>query len=306
MIADSDFILTEAAVIEAIRRGVEFELHPELANALLFYDQRGRNVISGLLNRFIAVAKSIDVPIMVTTPTWRANPERLEWAGEKRPVNADAVAFLREIQAQWGTWGAEKILVGGLMSCKNDCYRPEEGLSTGEAAAFHAWQAGALSRAGVDFLIAQTLPVLTEALGLARALAATGRPYIISFVLNRQGRLLDGSDLEEAIRAIDAEVRPAPLGYMVNCVYPTFLAEAAKRKNLSGRLLGIQANASALDHHELEEAATIQAEPVADWGREMLALREAMGLKILGGCCGTTVEHLEFLARTIRGQVATG
>ena len=297
ILAAHDFVLAEAAVIENLKRDGEIDLHPQLVNALLLYDERGRAAIAALINQFIAVAQAAGVPIMVTTPTWRANRERLQGAGESRPVNADAVLFLRELQAGWGSWGLRNLLVGGLMSCKNDCYRPREGLSAGAAARFHDWQAQALSRAGVDFLIAQTLPALPEAIGLARALAASGRPYIISFVINRQGRLLDGSGLDQAIARLDAAVSPAPLGYMVNCVYPSFLAAVPVSGNWQERLLGIQANASALDHDELEKASSLQAEPLADWGRLMLTLKEELGLKILGGCCGTSAAHLEFLCR---------
>ena len=42
--------------------------------------------------------------------------------------------------------------------------------------------------------------------GLASAQAATGKPYIISFVFRPQGRLLDGTSLKDAVAAIDADV----------------------------------------------------------------------------------------------------
>jgi S-methylmethionine-dependent homocysteine/selenocysteine methylase len=173
----------------------------------------------------------------VTTPTWRANRERLERVGELRNVNADAVKFIRELQAGWGSF-AGKVLVGGLMSCKNDCYLPKQGLSRSEAQVFHAWQSQRLAAAGVDFLIAQTLPALPEALGLAQALAATEIPYIISFVINREGLMLDGHSLVEAIATIDSMVKKIPVGYMVNCAYPSFLKVGQEPEAVVSRLLG--------------------------------------------------------------------
>ncbi|MCD6534578.1 MAG: homocysteine S-methyltransferase family protein, partial [Deltaproteobacteria bacterium] len=194
----------------------------------------------------------------------------------------------------WGTW-QDKIIVGGLMSCKNDCYLPEEGLSSVEAEAFHAWQSRHLSAAGVDFLVAQTLPALPEAVGLAQAMAATSTPYVISFVINREGRLLDGHSLAEAIAVVDAELEKPPLGYMVNCAYPSYLKAEREPDAVLSRLIGFQANASSLDHDQLNEAEKMQVDEVSDWGRRMVALNRNFGLPILGGCCGTGVEHLNYL-----------
>jgi methionine synthase I (cobalamin-dependent) len=36
-------------------------------------------------------------------------------------------------------------------------------------------------------------------------------------------------------------------------------------------------------------------ESVGEWGEEMLALHKKHGIKILGGCCGTGVEHLKYI-----------
>ena len=293
-LSEYNFILTEAAVIETLKRNTEIALHPELVNALLIYDEIGRRSIAKLINNFIDLARNIDVPITITTPTWRANRERLAAVGEVRNVNADAVAFINEIKASWGTW-QDKIIVGGLMSCKNDCYLPEEGLSSVEAEAFHAWQSRRLSAAGVDFLVAQTLPALPEAVGLARAMAATSTPYVISFVINREGRLLDGHSLAEAIAVVDAELEKPPLGYMVNCAYPSFFKAEREPDAVLSRLIGFQANASSLDHDQLNEAEKMQVDEVSDWGRRMVALNRNFGLPILGGCCGTGVEHLNYL-----------
>lgn len=294
-LAAYDFILAEAAVIETLKRSGEIELHPELVNALLIYDDQGRRLIAGLINRFIEVARKIEVPIIVTTPTWRANRERLERVGEGRNVNADAVKFIRKIQAAWGSFSG-KVVVGGLMSCKNDCYLPEQGLSRIEAEAFHGWQSRRLAAAGVDFLIAQTLPALPEAVGLAQALAATATPYIISFVINRDGMMLDGHSLAEAIATIEDVVEKVPLGYMVNCAYPSFLKVEQEPEAVLKRLLGFQANASSLDHDQLDEAVTLKADTVSDWGQRMVSLNRDFNIPILGGCCGTGVAHLEYLA----------
>jgi len=49
-----------------------------------------------------------------------------------------------------------------MIGCKNDCYKPNEGLPASESEQFHAWQIDQLARAGVNFLIAETLPNIEE------------------------------------------------------------------------------------------------------------------------------------------------
>jgi S-methylmethionine-dependent homocysteine/selenocysteine methylase len=296
-LAENRFILAEAAVIETLRRTPGITLDPELANSPLIYEARGRRLIAGLINRFIGLARQIEVPIVVTTPTWRANRERLVRAREERDVNGDAVAFIREIQAGWPGWGRENILVGGLMSCRNDCYRPDLALTPDAAEKFHAWQARRLAAAGVDFLIAQTLPALSEALGLARALAATGVPYLISFVIDSRGLLLDGQTLEEAVAKIDSGAFPVPAGYMINCAWPGFLKAETEPESVLSRLVGFQANAACLDPGKLDNSPELKVGDLDEWARRMAELNRRFGLQILGGCCGTGSEHLERLVR---------
>jgi methionine synthase I (cobalamin-dependent) len=59
--------------------------------------------------------------------------------------------------------------------------------------------------------------------------------------------------------------------------------------------MGFQANASSLDHDQLDGIATLQVEDISDWGNEMLELNRKYSVRILGGCCGTDVRHLQYI-----------
>jgi len=293
---EHDLVLTEAAVIEPLRRSKQVALHPTLENALLIYGEAGKRELRTLYRSFIDVAREAGVPILLCTPTWRANRARLAAAGVTEQVNADAVRFLQGLREEAGPW-AGQILVAGMIGCKNDCYRPEEGLAEREAETFHRWQIGELADAGADLLLAATLPALPEATGIARAMAATPVPYVISFVIDREGKVLDGTSLEEAFRTIDGAVSRPPLGYMVNCSYPSFLKAGEQPRSVLSRLIGYQANASSFDHAQLDGADALQAEDVSAWGDLMVELNRTYGVKVLGGCCGTTDEHLRYIVR---------
>ena len=298
-----DFILTEAAIIESLRRVGEVDLHPLLLNAPLIYDVNGSKSLSKLYQDFIKIARKADVPIILSTPTWRANQERVKVSKIENDVNGDAVRFLMNLRGEWGSW-AGNIYIGGLVGCKNDCYRSDDGLSREDAEDFHSWQIKKLSEANVDLLVAVTLPALPEATGIALAMAKTDTPYIISFVINREGRILDGSSLEDAFREIDAVCTEPPIGYMVNCAYPSFLNVREQPASVFSRLIGYQANASSLDQAELDGAEDLQTDDISSWGDLMIDLNKEFGVKILGGCCGTNTVHLEYIVRNIQSNLS--
>lgn len=296
LLNNNNLILMEASIVESLRRNEHIDLHPVLVNASLIYQKAGRKALEDLYQKYIDIAIEANTPFLMCTPTWRTNRSRVIESGIQDSINIDAVEFLKDLRARQPE-GRESIRIGGMIGCKNDCYKPEQALSAAEAEQFHAWQLEQLSTGGADFLIAETLPEINEAIGVARAMASTGLPYIISFVISRQGRMLDGTHLNDAIGLIDTQTAQKPLGYMVNCAYPSFLCAHTQPPEVFARLIGYQANASALDHSELDGAEDLHMEMVADWGDVMLMLNRQHGVKILGGCCGTNEEHLRYISQ---------
>jgi len=246
--------------------------------------------LQALYESYINVATRADLPLLLCTPTWRANQERVAAATVPNSINRDAVSFLEEVRND-----SNDVRIGGLIGCRNDCYRPEEGLATDPAQEFHSWQIDEFTIAGVDYLIAETICTVTEAAGIARAMAPTGLPYIISFIIDRDGRILDGTPLLEGMRKVESAVTRLPLGFMVNCAWPGFLNVEDQPAEMWKRLIGFQANGSSLDHADLDGAAELQFDDIQAWGDAMLELHRSHGVNILGGCCGTGVEHLQYL-----------
>lgn len=290
----SSLVLTECAISERLRRAGDVDLHPTLFNTPLIYHAEGREKMAAIYRQYREIAARAALPILLCAPTWRVDRDRLAEAGFDASLLSDAVAFMRDLQQQWQAPDSE-IFIGGLIGPKNDCYRPEQALNIDAAATFHRWQITRLAEAGVDCIVAQTIPAVSEGLGMARALADASIPAIISFVIDRQARVLDGTPLFEAITAIDNDLAPPPLGYMVNCVYPTFICAKRQPPALFKRLIGIQANSSSLDHSQLDGAEVLHRDDLRHWGENMLQLNSEFGMKILGGCCGTDDSYLQYL-----------
>lgn len=285
------FIVTEGAVVERLRRDPRGDrLHPVVANAALLYDPEGRRLMEGIYRGYLDAACAMGVPLLLLTPTWRANPERLASAGLAGwPVQADAFRFLDGLKP---TAGGAPVYIGGLMGCRGDAYNPREALAEGEAEDFHFPQARALAAAGVDLLYGATLPALSEAVGMARAVARTACPYILGFPLRAGGTLLDGTPLSEAVARLDASGGPRALGYMGHCVHPSVFAEAMEvayrtRAGTAGRWIGLQANASALTPEELEGAGGLLGDGPEPLAEAIASVKGRWGLRLVGGCCGT-------------------
>ncbi len=257
---DGECFLTEAAVVERMRREFRISADEHLVYGGAIYDAHSRKVLTGIYRSYIDIARGAGLPILITSSTRRSNQERIAASSHStRNVNEDWMAFLREVRGD----DTDFALAGSLLGTKGDAYRPEEALTEADALAFHRYQCQACLKGDSDFLIAGVLPALSEAKGLARAMSETGKPFIISFIINCGGTLLDGTPLGVAMASIDEVARP--LCYMVNCVHPANVraglsAEINRDHPSLSRLIGIQANASRLPAEELDNRADLHGD----------------------------------------------
>lgn len=293
LLATHPKILAECAIAERLRRMPGITLHPTLFNTPLIYGpDEARDAMSSIYQEYLQTASDAKLPLLLTAPTWRLDASRVAAAGVPETINADAVSYLIDIRDRFPS--SSPVLVGALTGPQNDCYRPELAPDAAAAETFHTPQITDLAATAADFLLAQTLPAVGEALGIARAMAATDKPYLISFCTGTDGRVLDGTPLPEAMAFIDQNVTRPPVGYFVNCTHPQFLLDAYAPGTLD-RLIGIQANASSKDVTKLDRSCATEADPVESWARAMLELHAKHSVRILGGCCGTTLDHMRSL-----------
>jgi S-methylmethionine-dependent homocysteine/selenocysteine methylase len=305
LIASGAPVLVEGGRSETLRRAFPALLDPHVGETALVFHDEGREVLAGLIRSHLDVGRDYGFPMLLGTPSFRAGPERLERAGLEglAAVNAACVRFAQEIRSDYGPY-ANQIFIGGYMSCRGDAYRPREGLSEEAAETWHRPQAEALASAGVDFLWAVTLPAAPESLGLARAMAATGLPYGMGYLVRPTGTLLDSTALHRVVKRIDDRVIPGPLFSIVNCVHPAVAEQALEKERkadpgLTGRLIGIMANASSLPPEELDKLPYMDGEDPGSLAEQLVRLHRRFGFTILGGCCGTDPRLLACTARLL-------
>lgn len=293
-------ILMEGALGERLKREYGLDINGNVAMADLIYNEKGRMALKTLWREYISIAHKYSLPFMATTPTRRANKERVVKSGYDETIILDNVEFLRRIKEASDL----EMYMGGLMGCKGDAYTGADALGTEEAHDFHYWQAQLFKKGKVDFLYAGIMPVLAEAAGMAKAMSDTDIPYIISFTIQRDGKLIDGHTINYAIRLIDDNVPHKPVCYMTNCVHPCIVCEALlqefnQTETVRTRFIGIQANTSALSYSELDGSCDLKYSSPLDLAESMMKLKSEYNFRIFGGCCGTDSRHMEEIAKML-------
>lgn len=295
-------VLTEGALVERLKSEFNLKMDPHVNHAACIYDPQER--LAGLYRQYISIAREVNVPILIMTPTRRVNFESLAgsvWA--ENDLISDSCAFLKEIRSEFPDF-QEKIFVGGLLGSRGDAFVPEGVPDEEEVFAFHQVQVNQFAKAQPDFLFASLLPSKPESVGMARAIAISGIPGFISFSVRKEGCLLDGCSIADAISAVDSAVFPAPPGYLASCIHPYNLRLAMSnpmnnnRPEMS-RFIGIQANASRLSPEELNTCTSLCQESFDDMLQEISYLVHKHGFSVLGGCCGTDAVFLKKLSQQL-------
>jgi len=293
-------ILMEGALGERIKREFNIVLDKNLLMACLIYSKEGKDSLYKLWNEYAGIASKYNLPFLATTPTRRVNKERIKNTKYDSSIIKSNVDFLRKIQLKQ----ASEMYIGGLLGCKGDAYTGEGALAMKEAQTFHTWEAKLFADANVDFMYAALIPTLEEAAGIALAIEEYGIPYIISFTIKRDGCLIDGTTISDAINYIDKVTINPPICYMTNCVHPNIAYEALiqpfnRNEIVNTRFLGIQGNTSQLSFSELDHCKDLKTSAPIEFSEATLKLREISPFKIFGGCCGTDGRHMEEIAKRI-------
>jgi S-methylmethionine-dependent homocysteine/selenocysteine methylase len=271
---------------------------PEFAAFPLLDDGEGLELLVAYYRSHAAVAVDARVGFVLESATWRANADwgaRLGYDAIKLDrVNKRAIALLVEIREEFAA-AAGPFPVSGCLGPRADAYRPEALMTVDDASRYHRAQIESLADTEADQITAMTLTYADEAAGITLAAREAGLPVVLSFTVETDGRLPDGTSLAAAIVSVDDATDGYPAYYMVNCAHPShFAAVLEPGSSWTARIRGVRANASSLSHAELDEATNLDSgDPVA-FGLDYAHLRTRVpDITVLGGCCGTDLRHIE-------------
>ncbi len=283
----------------------------------LMKDQRGNNdlvnltqpkLIEAICERFAAAGADV-----LATNTFNANAiSQADYGAEVHvtDMNRAAARIVRSVADRWSAKdGKPRWVVGALGPTNktlslspnvNDPAYREVDFDTMKAV--YREQIDALVEGGADFVLIETIfDTLNAKAGIMAGLEAEralGRelPLMISMTLtDLSGRNLSGHTVE----GFWASVRHArPLTIGLNCSF----GAAQLRPHLAA--LAAQADALVMAYPnaglpnelgEYDEAAEETAAQVREWLDDGL-------VNVVGGCCGTTPEHIAAIAAAVRGR----
>ena len=281
-------ILDGATGTELNRRGVNTGLPLWSANALM--NDHDSKILQQIHGDYLRAGADI-----ITTNTFRTHRRALAPSGNAdRALELTSRAVTIARASMVNTPSGKPRFIAGSISTLEDCYRPDLVPADEELRAEHAERINHLVQCGVDLILIETINTIREALIMAKLAVATGLPVVVSFVCNREGKILSCETLTEAanqllplgISAIGVNCGPTP-----DLAKPLAELQAACGKDFPLIAYGNIGYADEKDGWVNTDSENPKAycEHAVRWP-----------VKIVGGCCGTTPQHIAELKSALK------
>ena len=184
----------------------------------------------------------------------------------------------------------DEVIVAGSMGPTGDLYEPIGPLSIEDGAKAYAEQAQGLEAGGADVLWIETLSSMEEVEAALTGAATTNLPSVVTASFDSSGRTMMG--LTPAQFADSIRVMPhAPMAFGANCGNGTSDLSAAIlsiANQKQGDILIAKSNAGVPEYKGGEFVYSGTIEHMANYA----CIARDLGARIIGGCCGTSPEHL--------------
>jgi homocysteine S-methyltransferase len=229
---------------------------------------------------------------VIETNTFGANPIKLKAYGladRAEEINRAAVRLAREAA------GKGIFVAGAVGPCTESNQRMPDTFAAEVEAAFRE-QMAALAAEGADLYLLETFGNLNELQLAARVAKEFGGPVMASFVLNERGETALGTRAEAMASALNADPNVDIVG--INCgtgpsgtfdalqaVLPhtvkpvVVMPNAGLPREISGRVMYLTS-----------------PEYFTEYAKKYIEL----GVRGVGGCCGTTPAHIRMMARAVK------
>jgi len=237
---------------------------------------------------------------ILETNTFGANRFRLSRHGlsaKVAEINAAGVKLAKQAVAHLKEKQAGEAWVAGSVGPLGVRLEPLGKTGLDEARAAFAEQIRALADAGADLLIIETMPALNEAREalLAAEETAPDLPVLVMVTVDDDSNCLDGSSPQQAA-ALLTEWGASAIG--VNCsTGPTTVLTAIEAMRSATTLpIAAMPNAGMPRAVEGRNIYLCSPEYMASFARKAIAA----GAQVVGGCCGTTPNHIRAMRSAMR------
>ncbi len=193
------------------------------------------------------------------------------------------------IDARQKAAAGRPVAVAAAITTLEWCFRPDLAPSPEQARCEYLEIFQVVKDAGADLVLLETLNSISEARAALEVAKSLGLPCWTSFVCDERGWLFTGESMAEMVAALE------PLGVdaiLLNCAPPGDINAGMKELLAHARVpTGAYPHIGRFDPPEWmftdEYPPARYAQVASSW--------QQMGARILGGCCGTTPDHIAAL-----------
>lgn len=234
-----------------------------------------------------------DIILTCTFGASRLHLSQLGLANESERINRTAVALARKATASSG------VLVAGSVGPTGQMLEPYGTLSAQDAEIAFTEQARWLADGGVDIIVIETQFDLGEAEAAVRAVrSVTALPLVCSFSYDRGTKTMMGVSPEKAARALN-DSGVDLLGINCGRSLDDNLKGLRELRDATALPIWFKPNAGlpvvdGSGNAVYQTTPQQMAENVPDW--------IAAGAQVIGGCCGTSPDHLAAIAQVARAN----
>ena len=237
---------------------------------------------------------------IIETNTFGANRFRLTrhgLASKVSEINAAGVRLAKQAVAHLKEKQAGTAYVAGSIGPLGVRLEPLGKTGLDEARAAFAEQILALADAGVDLLIIETMPALNEAQQalLAAEETAPQLPVLVMVTVDDESNCLDGSSPAQAA-ALLTEWGAGAIGVNCSTGPSTVLTAIEAMRSATELPIAAMPNAGMPRAIEGRNIYLCSPEYMASFARKAIAA----GAQIIGGCCGTTPNHIRAMRSAMR------
>ncbi|MEQ8354551.1 MAG: betaine--homocysteine S-methyltransferase [Kiloniellaceae bacterium] len=197
--------------------------------------------------------------------------------------------------------GRGDVIVAGSMGPTGDLFEPIGPLTIATGAESFTEQARGLAAGGADLAWIETMSAVDEVKAAVQGATAAGLPYVVTLSFDTNGRTMMGVTPAQLAK-LAQELDPRPLAFGGNCGTGASELMAAllnlESAKAAGDVLVAKSNCGIPQY--VDGAIEYSGTPdlMADYAR--LALDA--GVRIIGGCCGTSPDHVRAMRAALEGH----
>jgi 5-methyltetrahydrofolate--homocysteine methyltransferase len=217
-----------------------------------------------------------------------------KYAGRAVEVNKRAVELAREAASK-----RDGVLVAGSMGPTGALMKPFGPLSPEDAVATYAEQAKALAEGGVDLLLIETMFAFDETdAAFEGARSVTDLPIVVSFSYDRGVATMMGVKPKKVIgkyQEMGAVLAGANCGTTLENMEKIIMEYSETVPDFP---LWAKPNAGLPEMDVETQIATYKVTPeeMGEYAKKYVAL----GARVVGGCCGSTPEHVAGIVKAVK------